>query len=122
MVTSQADSADRPHGESSVEEEIMREFVQHQRVLFVFLRTLLNDSADAEEVLQETSIVLWRKRHQFVAGTSFVKWAMSVAKLEALKFLRGRKRLPQPLGEEVMEKLATDMSAGHDILEARHRA
>src|SRR5690242_9777752 len=111
MVTSQTDSMDHSQDGSSAEEMIMREFVQHQRVLFIFLRTLLNDSADAEEVLQETSIVLWRKRHQFLAGTNFVNWAMAIAKYEALRFLRNRKRLPQALNEEVFEKLATEMSA-----------
>jgi RNA polymerase sigma-70 factor (ECF subfamily) len=47
---------------------------------------------------------------------------MAIAKYEALKFLRSRKRLPQPLDEEVLEKMATEMSARYDVLEIRRRA
>jgi RNA polymerase sigma-70 factor, ECF subfamily len=122
MVASQAGSTDRPHDSPSADEEVMRLFMQHQPMLFVFLQTLLNDYADAEEVLQETSIVIWRKRQQFVPGTSFANWAMTVAQLEARKFLRTRKQLPRAFNDELVDQLAAEMVAEHDLIESRHRA
>ena len=68
MVASQADSTNNPQDNPSIDEEIMRLFHAAPASAVLFLRTLLNDSDDAEEILQETSIVLWRKREQFVAG------------------------------------------------------
>src|SRR3954468_22076151 len=105
MGTSQVDPTDNSPTNSSTDEEVMRLFLQHQPMLFVFLHSILNDWEDAEEALQETSIVLWRKREQFVPGTSFVNWAMTIAQYQAHRFLRGRKHVPRVFGEQLLEQM-----------------
>lgn len=70
-------------------------FAEHRDELFRFILTLLPHQADAEDVFQLTSVVLWRKFDSFQPGTSFFRWAARVAQLEVLDYCkkRGRDRL-----------------------------
>ena len=122
MFTSQADSPNFPSDKRASEEEFVRLFVQYQRVLFVYLRTALGNPADAEEVMQETSIILWHDRQQFVVGTSFVNWAMTIAQNQVHKFRRSRKHIPHPLAADLLDQIAAQTVARHDLSEARHQA
>ena len=51
-------------------EEFVRLLMAHERQIFTYILTLLPHVADAEDVLQETSIVLWRKFPEYQAGTT----------------------------------------------------
>ena len=62
-----------------------RLWVAHSPRIFAYIHALVPNWADAEEVLQETGIVLWEKFHQFDRGSDFGRWACSVAHFEVLK-------------------------------------
>ncbi len=73
--------------------------------LFGYIAALLGDVHEANNVLQETNLVLWVKAHEFRAGTSFFAWAREIAYFKALSFYRDAKR----------EKLIVDHSLVEDI-------
>lgn len=60
-------------------EEFVRLLMTNERRIFVFLLTLLPNMSDAEDVLQETSIVLWRKFSEYRSDASFTAWAFGIA-------------------------------------------
>jgi RNA polymerase sigma-70 factor, ECF subfamily len=86
------------------------EFVRHltgvQSSLFGYLVTLLGDANNADYVLQQANVVMWRRAGDFVAGTSFIAWARRVAYFQALAFLRDRKREQLVFDEETVHRLA----------------
>jgi RNA polymerase sigma-70 factor (ECF subfamily) len=86
-------------------EAFIRLFVRHQWQLYGFISTLLTSPADVDEVLQETSIILWSKFSEFRQDQSFLNWACGVAHLEVLRFYRKNRRRLLPLEEPVMEQL-----------------
>jgi RNA polymerase sigma-70 factor (ECF subfamily) len=86
-------------------EAFMRLFVRHQWQLHGFISTLLTSPADVDEVLQETSIILWSKFSQFRQDESFLSWACGIAQLEVLRYYRRNRRRLLPLEEPVMEQL-----------------
>lgn len=57
----------------------MRLMTQHQRRIFGYIYTLVPDRHDAEDILQETSLVICEKFDQFSEGTDFVAWACQIA-------------------------------------------
>src|SRR5438067_3592271 len=67
------------------DEERLAMLMSHQRRLFQYILSLLPNLQDAEDVLQETNLVVWRKFAQFQSGTSFFAWAARVAQLEVMK-------------------------------------
>jgi RNA polymerase sigma-70 factor, ECF subfamily len=65
---------------------------QHQTQLFGYIYSLVRDLDDADDLFQQTSLVLWDKFDQFDCGKSFINWACGVARYEVLNFLRTRSR------------------------------
>lgn len=54
--------------------------------LFGYLFSLLGDHNDAEEVLAETTKVLWEKFDQYSRNTEFRAWACRIAQFKALSY------------------------------------
>jgi RNA polymerase sigma-70 factor, ECF subfamily len=94
----------------------------HKRRMFAYIGTLLPRWADAEEVLQRTTIVLWRKFDQFDPSTDFVCWAYAVAYWESLYYLKQEGHRRHVFGAAVLEKLARTHVARSDLLEKQHFA
>ena len=56
-------------------EEFVGLLMGSQQRVFSYILTLLPNVADAQDVLQETSIVLWRRLAEYEPGTDFTAWA-----------------------------------------------
>jgi RNA polymerase sigma-70 factor (ECF subfamily) len=82
---------------------------------------LLHNAADAEEVLQETNLVLWRKFDQFQPGTEFDRWACRIAYYETLKF-REKTKKERFFSNDFIETLATETEASLEPLDRRRDA
>jgi RNA polymerase sigma-70 factor (ECF subfamily) len=76
--------------------------------LRAFLRMLLPSWHDVDEVLQETSLVLWKKFDQYEDGTSFFAWSSMVARFEVLKYRRKKSRDRHVFSDELLEMLADE--------------
>ncbi|WDE98818.1 sigma-70 family RNA polymerase sigma factor [Lentisphaera profundi] len=76
--------------------------------LRAFLRQLLPTWFDVDEVIQETSMVLWKKFDQFEPGSSFSAWASMVARFEVLKYRRKKSRDRHVFSDATLELLAEE--------------
>jgi RNA polymerase sigma-70 factor (ECF subfamily) len=80
-----------------------------QQRLYAYIRSLLDNSASAWDVLQESNIVLWKKQTEFLPGTNFDAWAFTVARFQVMAWLRDRKREPlDVMTPELCELMAED--------------
>src|SRR5215218_100140 len=66
----------------------LRLFLQNQRRLYAYILTLLPNRADADDVLQETSLVMWDKFDPADPPTDFLAWARRVAYHKVLDFYK----------------------------------
>lgn len=64
----------------------------HHTQLFGYLYAMVRNANDAEDLYQETSVVLWSKFAEYEEGTSFFAWALATARYKLLNFQRTRKR------------------------------
>jgi RNA polymerase sigma-70 factor (ECF subfamily) len=78
----------------------------HQRTLYGFLYTLVPNPADAEDLLQQTSLILWQKFGEFKPGSNFLSWACQIAHFTVLDYLKKRRRSRVVFSEELISKLA----------------
>lgn len=60
--------------------------------IYSYLIIMIHNRDSAEELVQETAAVLWSKFDEYEEGTNFGAWAISIARLKALEFLRKRKK------------------------------
>lgn len=76
--------------------------------------------ADVDDVLQETNLVLWRKRSEYDPDRPFASWACRIAHLQALSLFKSRGRKPHiSLSEEVIEDLAQRATMQLDQIDQR---
>ncbi len=97
--------------------EVHRLFVQNQRRVFGHILTLLPRVADAEEVFQETCVIILSKAGQFTAGTDFVRWACQIAQYEVYNFRRRRQHERLHFNAALLDTLAAKRLEKSDLLD-----
>ena len=90
------------------DKEFVYQLTDCQNRLFGYLVTLLGSVTDAQDVLQETNLVLWRKIDTFTTGSDFDAWARKCAYFQALAFLRDRKRDRHLFDEDLLAQFADE--------------
>jgi RNA polymerase sigma-70 factor (ECF subfamily) len=98
-------------------ESFMRLWVRHQSQVYAYIRALVYCRADAEDVLQEVAVVLWRKFDQFEPGSRFDQWAYRVARYQVLYYRQKRQRDRLVFAQELLDRVADEMAATHPARE-----
>lgn len=94
-------------------EEVQRLFLKNSGAIKGFILALLRNTSLAEDVLQETFLVVTAKAESFRVGSNFVAWACTIARFKILETLRKQALEPHPLRPEVIEALAADVPDDH---------
>jgi RNA polymerase sigma-70 factor (ECF subfamily) len=68
------------------DDEFVRRITASQRDLRAFIFGMMPNQADADDLLQEVNLALWRKRHLYDARQGFLRWAFGFALLEIRSF------------------------------------
>jgi RNA polymerase sigma-70 factor, ECF subfamily len=102
-------------------EEFARQFSRNARRVYGFIMTLVFNYHDAEEVFQNTSVVLWNKFGDFQPGSDFFAWASRVAYYEVLSLMKQRRR-SRTFSDEALELLANEAIVVSDRSSERHEA
>lgn len=95
------DDNDRHH-------QFLRHFTTHEPAVRAFIRRLVPSRADADDILQEVSIVLWEKFGEFRSEGDFKAWAFGIARYKVLSWLRDRKRSRLVLDNDVVGLIAEE--------------
>jgi RNA polymerase sigma-70 factor (ECF subfamily) len=111
-----------PNSSPERQKQLMALMTRHQRRIFAYIYTLVPDRHDAEDLLQETSVVICEKFHEFTSGTDFVAWACQIAwwriRYSRQKFARAK----VVFDDEVLEAVVHTASTMREELDKRHEA
>ena len=110
------------NSDSTRHEEFVSLFVRHEAAVFSFVLSMVQNTADAEDVVQRASITMWRCFDQYQSGTNFRNWAFQVAKNAALNHLTKVRRDRHVFGEKLVALLAEQAEERADNLDSRRRA
>lgn len=101
-------------------EDYLRQLAQHERWLATYVYSLVAHSFDAEDILQEVKLTLWRNFAKFQPGTNFRAWARTIALHQVLNFRRSAKRHAGAALEEVfVEAVAMELDRQASALESQ---
>lgn len=103
-------------------EEFIRLFTKCEPRIFAYIVTLLHNLSDAEDVLQQTGLIMWRKFDEFESGTDFLSWARQIARFEVLALRKRKQRAAVQFSDEFVEAVASETEIRSEMLETRHRA
>ncbi|MEN6448955.1 MAG: sigma-70 family RNA polymerase sigma factor [Thermoguttaceae bacterium] len=103
-------------------ERFVELLTQHRAALFGYIYALVRRLEDAEDLYQDTALVMWSKFREYEPGTNFVAWACTIARFRAANFLK-RERRRRCFSLAIQEELAAlqatmaeDTSLQHDAL------
>jgi RNA polymerase sigma-70 factor, ECF subfamily len=101
-------------------EDFVRLFSRHEARMHAYILTMAPNLADAADILQETSSVMWRKFDQFQPGTNFFAWACQIARLEVQSYRKRLRHSAVALSDEFIAAVAAKAEQMNELLESRH--
>lgn len=99
---------------SGVPASFISQLTGSQRKLYAFILSLIRHPGDADDVLQETNMVMWRKWQQFEPGTCFDAWAFTIARFQVMAYRKRKQRSRLHFDDELVELLAVE-GAEHSL-------
>ena len=102
--------------------------VSAERRILGYLVTLLNSVPDAEDLMQETSIVMWEKFDDFLSTqdgdadpTRFVAWGNKIAFYKVLNSRRRKKGSLRLLSDDIMQLVSEEWTRQDETEELKMR-
>jgi RNA polymerase sigma-70 factor (ECF subfamily) len=105
-----------PVATGGTESDFDSRFVRSQHDIYAFIVSQLPNRFDADDVFQQTNLILLKKRAQYDPSQPFIGWAFGIARNEVRNFLRKSRREKTVLSEAVLDLLAQTQLLHADIL------
>ena len=99
-------AADEPARGSAKSRLFLRLFLQNERRLYAYILTLLPHRADADDILQEASLVMWDKFDETNPPTDFAAWGCRIAYFKVLDFVKKSQRCRVRFSQAMLERVA----------------
>jgi RNA polymerase sigma-70 factor, ECF subfamily len=103
-------------------------FMANESQIRAFIRTLVCDPRDVDDVFQAVALVLWQKFDTYDTSRPFGPWARGITAKEVLAMRRGNARCPTPFPPEVVvalldefERYVSSRGSDSEIAEALER-
>ena len=109
-----------PNSPDQQTENYLRLLTQHDRWLATYVYSLVHDRADADEILQDCKVAMWKHFGSFQADTNFRAWARKFATNHILNYRRSEKRRPTTVvDDEFIEAVAGEIDRRAGVLDSR---
>src|SRR5215213_10833911 len=114
--------ADQVNIEAENRKRLMALMTRYQHRIYSYIFTLVPRRADADDLLQETSVVICEKFDDFEEGTDFVAWACQIAywrvRYARQKFARSK----VVFNQEIVDAIAATAVTLQKETDERHEA
>lgn len=108
--------------ETESRKRLMVLMTRHQRQIFSYIYALVPNRSDAEDLLQETSLVICEKFHEFEDGTDFVAWACQIGYWRVRYSRQKYARSKVVFDQEILDVVAKTADSMSDEIDERHEA
>ena len=79
-----------------------------QRDLYTYIFSLVHRSEDAQDILQETNLVLWRKAAESSRADNFKSWACRIAYVQVMAYRKRHSRDRLYFDKALLDQLAQE--------------
>src|SRR6185503_11377939 len=98
-------------------EEFVFLLARHERLLGAYVMTMVPHPQDADDILQEAKVVMWRSFSKFESGTNFGAWARKIAFHQVLAHRKRKQRDRLDFSEEFLGTVAGEVETSVENLE-----
>lgn len=103
-------------------EQFTRLLVKNQKRIWGLILSLVPNGTDADDVLQETCAVMWRKYSEFEPGSDFAAWGLRIARFQVMRYYSRRKSERARLSNETIDAVAARFAASDHAERASARS
>ena len=104
---------------ATAQQRFLSLFLRSEREVFRYVAALVPNVADAEDIVQQTALVLWEKFDAYDPGLPFTPWACRFALNKARQWVERRQRWQALLEGGLAEELAQRREELRPELEVR---
>jgi RNA polymerase sigma-70 factor (ECF subfamily) len=79
----------------------------NQRRIYGFIYAIVPNRTASDDIMQETSILMWEHFDQFKEGTNFAAWGISIARNIVMQYCRKQKQSHLTFDIKAMENLVS---------------
>ena len=97
---------DQPASNPAAQQEFLTVFLANEREVFRYVAALVPTVGDAQEIVQQTAVVLWEKFDEYDSERPFAPWACRFALNVTRQWMTRRQRWKALLEAGLAEKLA----------------
>jgi RNA polymerase sigma-70 factor (ECF subfamily) len=91
--------------ESSKVNEFLRLIMANQKPIYALILGMIPNRDDADDIFQETVLVMWSKFDSFEPGTSFTAWGIKIARYKVFQAHRRNSRHNHRFSEAAFQSL-----------------
>ena len=96
-------------------------FMNSQKIIHNYILSMVHDKADAEDLTQETALLMWDKFDEFKPDGNFVSWGVKIAHYKVMNYFRTKKNVKfftDDLLEQISDCYQRKIGEVEDRLEA----
>jgi RNA polymerase sigma-70 factor (ECF subfamily) len=108
--------------EASKTNEFLRLLMANQKRIYAFILGMVPNHEGAEDLFQETVLVMWSKFDSFTRGTSFTAWAITIAKYQILSRRKKHSRHSLQFSQTALELLQQESEHFVEQIDSRMQA
>ncbi len=97
---------DQPASKPASQQEFLRVFLANEREVLRYVLALVPNLGDAQEIVQQTAVVLWEKFDQYDSSRPFAPWACRFALNVSRQWMARQQRWKALLSGGLVEELA----------------
>jgi len=103
-------------------EELLQLITRYQRPLLHYIGRQVPRDSDAEDVLQEVNLVIWRRAGEYEHGTDFGSWVFKIASFQIMAYRQKLVRNRLQFSDELLAQLAQHDFPGVQAIDRRREA
>ncbi len=108
--------------DGSQTENFLHLLMANHRRIYAFILGMIANRSDADDLMQETTTVMWRKFGEFEGGTDFVAWGVTIAKYRILNYRQKNRHTRIQFSDEAVKVLQADADSMLDTMDTRIEA
>lgn len=102
-------------------EEFVFLLARHERPLAAYVMTMVPHRQDADDILQEAKVIMWRHFARFEPGSNFGAWARKIAFHQVLAYRKRKNRDRLDFSDEFISAVADESERHSEVLALRER-
>ena len=92
---------------------------ENYRKIYVYIYALVPHRQDAEDLMQEVAVVLYRDFEKYTPNSNFAAWAKKIAMYKIMDFRNTRKSLRTTFSQQTMDLISQHIDQNKGTIEDR---